>query len=364
MKRGKIFTVLAVTMLVGAALCTSAWADTTSQKQTQQQLQQQLQQQFQQPTGATGQQQQQQGVMTGSQTGFQALRVSEIIGDTVKDQKGGELGSVKDVIIGSNGQLQYLILSQDNGDNLTPIPFQAANIDMQNDVVTLANVDKQKLQNAPNFPDQDWNKLGQPGYSNQVFGYYGYQTPAGWQQQGWQQQGQPYGQGTYQQPESSQQSMDLQQQQQGAMPQTTEQMQQPGAMQQTAGPLYGQMGSQPLRASRLIGANVKSTGGEDLGTIKDLVLDTNGQARYLILSESGKDKLIPIPFRAVQLGAQPQGAESQVVTISIDKSRLTQAPNFSDQDWQKLGQSDFDNQVYGYYGKDKDREMQQRRQGE
>jgi sporulation protein YlmC with PRC-barrel domain len=106
-----------------------------------------------------------------------ANRASEIIGRTVKNDKGENLGTVNDIVIDRRGEVQYIILSHGGllgiGDKLIPIPFRAARMDMQEDTLVLQNVDKQKLEQAPNISQQEWEKLAQPDFERRVYSYYG-----------------------------------------------------------------------------------------------------------------------------------------------------------------------------------------------
>lgn len=112
------------------------------------------------------------------------------------------------------------------------------------------------------------------------------------------------------------------------------------------------MGEQPManRASEIIGSTVKNEKGEQLGTVNDIVLDRRGEVQYIILSHGGLlgigDKLIPIPFRAARM------QEDTVVLQNVDKQKLEQAPNISQQEWEKLAQPDFERKVYSYYGQE------------
>ena len=119
----------------------------------------------------------QMGMSVGQSTG--ATRVSDIIGSAVKNEKGQELGEVKDIVIGQNGRAQYLILSHDGvlgiGNKLIPIPFQMAQVNQGQKDVILSNVDKQTLEKAPSFDEKDWNALEERDMENKIYGYYGQQ---------------------------------------------------------------------------------------------------------------------------------------------------------------------------------------------
>jgi len=91
-----------------------------------------------------------------------------------------------------------------------------------------------------------------------------------------------------------------------------------------------------MRASKLIGSEVKNAQGENLGEIKDLVIDVkHGRVHYAILSFGGflgmGDKLFAFP-----VGLFHQAADGDKVILNADKSQLKAAPGFEAQyypDW-------------------------------
>jgi sporulation protein YlmC with PRC-barrel domain len=87
-----------------------------------------------------------------------------------------------------------------------------------------------------------------------------------------------------------------------------------------------------VRVSKLIGTDVHSPGGQKLGDIKDVIVDTNsGRLHYAILSAGGVlgvgDKLFAIPISQLR----PDGKRKLV--LDIDKERLKSAPAFENSRW-------------------------------
>ena len=102
------------------------------------------------------------------------------------------------------------------------------------------------------------------------------------------------------------------------------------------------------RVSELMDANVKGTGGEDLGSIKDVIISSDGQARYIVLSKGGVlgvgGDLIPVPFDV----AQPtKGAEGDY-TLNIDQQTIDQAPTVAENELENSTQ--WEQEVRGYFG--------------
>jgi sporulation protein YlmC with PRC-barrel domain len=90
-----------------------------------------------------------------------------------------------------------------------------------------------------------------------------------------------------------------------------------------------------MRASKLIGTDVKNGAGEDLGEIEDLVIDLrNGRVRYAAVSFGGflglGDKLFAVPYNSLKL---VENNGSQHYVLNVEKARLKNAPGFDKDKW-------------------------------
>jgi len=90
---------------------------------------------------------------------------------------------------------------------------------------------------------------------------------------------------------------------------------------------------QVSRASKIIGSEVKSVAGENLGDIKELVLDpTSGQVVYAVVSYGGVmgmgDKLFALPWKALHWTS-----EKEYYVLNVDKNTLAKAPGFDKNHW-------------------------------
>jgi sporulation protein YlmC with PRC-barrel domain len=97
------------------------------------------------------------------------LKVSELMDKNIKDQQGQEVGTVKDVLVSEQGEAKYLILSKE--DKMIPVPWEAANLQVQQDEIT-AQLDEQRLANAPSFQEGEWPQF-ESNYEQQIHSYYG-----------------------------------------------------------------------------------------------------------------------------------------------------------------------------------------------
>ena len=107
-----------------------------------------------------------------------------------------------------------------------------------------------------------------------------------------------------------------------------------------------------LSASTISGDGVKNRKGEDLGTIKDLMIDTgSGRVAYAVLSFGGflgmGDKLFAVPFKALDLDTT-----NKCFQLDVDKERLENAHGFDPNNWPDLADQSWQSDVHGVYGVD------------
>lgn len=114
--------------------------------------------------------------------------------------------------------------------------------------------------------------------------------------------------------------------------------------------MHGQ--PQFLSASTMIGDDVLNPAGEDLGEIKELMIDVeSGRVAYAVLSFGGflglGDKLFAIPWAALTLNA-----DEHAFILNVDKEVLKNAPGFDKDHWPQT--ADYEDgwleDVYEYYG--------------
>jgi sporulation protein YlmC with PRC-barrel domain len=105
-------------------------------------------------------------------------------------------------------------------------------------------------------------------------------------------------------------------------------------------------------ASTMIGNKVVNPEGEELGSIKDLMIDLDdGQVAYAVLSFGGflglGDKLFAIPWEAFSFEA-----EDHTAILDVDKEVLKNAPGFDKDHWPDNAQYEAGwlLEIYEYYG--------------
>jgi sporulation protein YlmC with PRC-barrel domain len=103
-----------------------------------------------------------------------------------------------------------------------------------------------------------------------------------------------------------------------------------------------------IHAAKLIGSDVKSNDGENLGKVEDLVIDPRtGRVTFAIVSKGGilklGEKRMPVPWQAVTVDAQKR------ITLNVDKEKLRTAPTTARSDDSELENPDFAIVVYKFY---------------
>ena len=110
--------------------------------------------------------------------------------------------------------------------------------------------------------------------------------------------------------------------------------------------LTGESG-RTVRISALMNRVVKNPQGQDLGLIRDVVIDRNGRIAFVVIGEADDEQLIPIPFKSVLLG----GLENWLILSNVDKAKFEHAPSIRRDQWEKLEDPAFENEVFSYYGR-------------
>ena len=107
-----------------------------------------------------------------------------------------------------------------------------------------------------------------------------------------------------------------------------------------------------LPATTMIGSKVLNPSGEQLGTLKELVIDLeDGRIAYAVLAFGGfmglGDKLFAIPWEALVLNGK-----ERTFILDVDKEVLTEAPGFDKDHWPSNAQYEAGwlLDIYEYYG--------------
>jgi sporulation protein YlmC with PRC-barrel domain len=109
-------------------------------------------------------------------------------------------------------------------------------------------------------------------------------------------------------------------------------------------------GPRLMGADTLMGEDVYNRQGDELGDIKEFMLDMQtGQVAYAVLAFGGilgmGGKLFAVPFQALQLDT----VDKRFI-LDITKERLESAPGFDKDDWPDMASAEFSSQMHSYYG--------------
>lgn len=112
----------------------------------------------------------------------------------------------------------------------------------------------------------------------------------------------------------------------------------------------GGPGPYVMGADTLIGDDVYNQNGEDLGDIKEIMLDMrSGTVDYAVLSFGGflgmGEKLFAVPWNALKLDPT-----NKRFILNIEKERLESAPGFDKDHWPDMADPAWVNEINAYYG--------------
>lgn len=109
-----------------------------------------------------------------------------------------------------------------------------------------------------------------------------------------------------------------------------------------------------IPTSKIVGRKVKSSGGKEIGVIKDVVIDSsNGSIAYTVLSTggegtgviSGGGKIVAVPWAVYSPTSDPSA-----LTVNVDRDKIYNAPAFDYTRMDEFARPDYINNVYRYYG--------------
>jgi len=108
----------------------------------------------------------------------------------------------------------------------------------------------------------------------------------------------------------------------------------------------------PISSSTATGYDVKTARDESVGSIKDLMIDTEtGEVAYVVLAVDegflnlGK-KYLALPWAAFNFNTK----EADVAIVNVTKEKLEKAPGFDKDAWPVGPQHEFIEDVNTYYG--------------
>lgn len=109
-------------------------------------------------------------------------------------------------------------------------------------------------------------------------------------------------------------------------------------------------GPRLMGAKTLVGNDVYNRQDEDLGDIKEIMLDVpGGRISYAVLSHGGVlgmgEKLFAVPWEALTIDT-----ENKRFTLDVTKDRLENAPGFDKDNWPNMSDQAWATGIHAYYG--------------
>ena len=106
--------------------------------------------------------------------------------------------------------------------------------------------------------------------------------------------------------------------------------------------------SSGIHINKLIGAEVKSSAGENYGKVEDVIMDPQtSKATFAIIGKGGVLKLgekrLPVPWQALTINSEKQ------VTLNMDAQKLGSAPTVQSSASTELDNPEFVVSLYKYY---------------
>lgn len=110
------------------------------------------------------------------------------------------------------------------------------------------------------------------------------------------------------------------------------------------------MNPKVLSSSSIEGTSIRNATGEDLGNIKDLMINLKkGNVAYAVVSFGGflgfGDKYFAIPWEAFHVDSQ-----EEKFVLNVPKDKLENAPGFEKDNWPTTALHDYLTNVYKHYG--------------
>jgi sporulation protein YlmC with PRC-barrel domain len=197
-------------------------------------------------------------------------KASELIGLRVDDKDAKKIGDIRNLAINAeNGHVRYAIVETTQG--TTAVPMQALKVSNKRDRATL-DTTADRMKDAPPFNPQGWDTIGEARWGKDVHSFY----DVDWN------------------------------------------------------PDFEREGKDFVPAGQVIGGKVENRRGESLGSVKDLVIDTDrNSVAYAVLQFGNEDKLFAAPWQSFTVS----DLGKRVVIRGVDRDDLVNGAGFANNRW-------------------------------
>lgn len=110
-----------------------------------------------------------------------------------------------------------------------------------------------------------------------------------------------------------------------------------------------------VRASKLIGMKIQNSQKENVGQIKDIVVDPiSTRIQYVAVTYGGflglGDKLFAVPMHAIKVQVNPDHKDKVILVMDVSKEQMKDAKGFDEEHWPDFSDANFVNDIHHRYG--------------
>jgi uncharacterized protein YrrD len=271
---------------------------------------------------------------------FRLCKLTEMNGADVRNPEKEKLGDVKDAVVDlSRSRILFVIVSVGGflgiGDKWVALP--PGSLTWTEDQKTLLlNADKASLRAAPGFQKNRWPDLSDAGYGRKVYASHG-------QEKAWNMMTPRGEEVVVRSGDRIDEAAGALREHEGARPKNNQ-----GSVSENPRVTSGVSRLNAARAGNLLGLMVKSAEDENLGEIKDLVLElSSGEIIYAVVGSGG---VLGLGDRAVPVPPSLLIPKENFLVLNVAKERFQKAPGLDRNHWPLNAEDPTILEAYRYYG--------------
>ena len=109
-----------------------------------------------------------------------------------------------------------------------------------------------------------------------------------------------------------------------------------------------------IRASKLMGMKIQNSQKENVGQIKDIVVDpATTRIQYVAVTYGGflglGDKLFAVPMQAIHVQQDPDHRDHVVLVLDVTKEQMNGAKGFDESNWPNFSDANFAGELHRRY---------------
>jgi len=257
-----------------------------------------------------------------SMKGGYSILGSKFIGLGIENPQGENIGQVKDIMLDSNAQINYVAVSYGGfmgmGETMYTVPINAflfkRNSDsFYDDIKLVLNINKEQLEGDKGFDTNNWPNLDDEGYRKDLDKRY------------------------YIDRSNTKDTRKMYKNYKGTM-----------------------KGGYSVLGSKFIGVEIKNPQGENIGEVKDIILDSNGLVRYVAVSYGGfmgmGKNIYTVPMDAFTFERDSNSFYDDIkLSLNIDKEQLKDHKGFDTNNWPNLDDEAYRKDLDKRYNINRDR---------